>query len=306
MREVYLKGVIIPMVTPFDAQGRLDEAATRQLTNYLIERGVHGLFPAGSTGEGPLLTADERRRLAEIVVQETAGRVPVIIHTGALTQAETIALTQHAQSIGAQGVAVVTPFYFRLKDEALFRFYAQVAASVPDFPIFLYNIPQLTGNNLSAELVARLVEHCPNIVGMKDSSGSLATLAASLPLRGGKFSAAIGADGLFLAAVAMGIGASVSGNANVVPELFVALYNAAFSGDFARARELQRQVDAVRRILEDGSDLSLFKGMLAKRGIPVGTVRPPLFQASEAVIEQRWQALNALNLKLMAVSPVGA
>ncbi len=306
MQEIYLKGVIIPMVTPFDAQGRLDEAATRQLTNYLIERGVHGLFPAGSTGEGPLLTADERRQLAEIVVQETAGRVPVIIHTGALTQAETIALTQHAQSIGAQGVAIVTPFYFRLKDEALLRFYEQVAASVPDFPIFLYNIPQLTGNNISAELVARLVERCPNIVGMKDSSGSLATLAASLPLRGGKFSAAIGADGLFLAAVAMGIGASVSGNANVVPELFVALYDAAASGDLVRARALQRQIDVVRRILEDGGDLSLFKGMLAKRGIPVGKVRPPLFQTSDAVIEQRWQELSALHLNLLAVSPVRA
>ncbi len=306
MKELLLKGVIVPLVTPFDEQGNLDETATRRLVNYLIERGVHGLFPVGTTGEGPLLTPGERRRLAVIVVEETAGRIPVLVHTGAITTAETISLTRHAQAIGAQGVAIVTPYYFRYGDEALFRYYEQVAASAPDFPIFLYNIPQLTGNNISADLVVRLIERCPSIVGMKDSSGSLATLIASLPLRQGKFSGATGADGLFTAAMAMGIPASVSGNANVTPELFVALYNTISSGDLATARELQRKVDAVRRILEDGGDLSLFKGMLAKRGIPVGNVRPPLLQASEATVQQRWNALCALNLEMIAVTSVEA
>jgi 4-hydroxy-tetrahydrodipicolinate synthase len=301
MNDWKLKGIIVPLLTPFDSAGTVDVAAVCQLVNFLIERGIHGLFPGGTTGEGPLLTLDERRELAEIILKEAAGRVPVIIQVGALTTRDTIALAQHAQAAGANAAAVVTPYYYRLTDEALFRYFEQVAASVPDFPIFLYNIPQLTGNNISSELVTRLVERCPNIIGMKDSSGSLATLTACLPLRAGHFNAVNGSDGMILAAMAMGINACVSGNANVFPELLVALYHAATSGDLVHARELQRQVDGVRRILADGGDLSLFKAILARRGVPVGTVRSPLLQASAAAVAQRWDELNALKLDLSAV-----
>jgi 4-hydroxy-tetrahydrodipicolinate synthase len=301
MNDWKLKGIIVPLLTPFDSAGTVDAAAVCQLVNFLIERGIHGLFPGGTTGEGPLLTLDERRELAEIILKEAAGRVPVIIQVGALTTRDTIALAQHAQAAGANAAAVVTPYYYRLTDEALFRYFEQVAASVPDFPIFLYNIPQLTGNNISSELVTRLVERCPNIIGMKDSSGSLATLTACLPLRAGHFNAVNGSDGMILAALAMGINACVSGNANVFPELLVALYHAATSGDLVHARELQRQVDGVRRILADGGDLSLFKAILARRGVPVGTVRSPLLQASAAAVAQRWDELNALKLDLSAV-----
>jgi 4-hydroxy-tetrahydrodipicolinate synthase len=301
MNDWKLKGIIVPLLTPFDSAGTVDAAAVCQLVNFLIERGIHGLFPGGTTGEGPLLTLDERRELAEIILKEAAGRVPVIIQVGALTTRDTIALAQHAQAAGANAAAVVTPYYYRLTDEALFRYFEQVAASVPDFPIFLYNIPQLTGNNISSELVTRLVERCPNIIGMKDSSGSLATLTACLPLRAGHFNAVNGSDGMILAAMAMGINACVSGNANVFPELLVALYHAATSGDLVHARELQRQVDGVRRILADGGDLSLFKAILARRGVPVGTVRSPLLQASAAAVAQRWDELNALKLDLSAV-----
>ncbi len=301
MNDWKLKGIIVPLLTPFDSAGAVDAAVVRQLVNFLIERGIHGLFPGGTTGEGPLLTLDERRKLAEIILRETAGRVPVIIQVGALTTRDTIALAQHAQAAGANAAAVVTPYYYRLADEALFQYFQQVAAAVPDFPIYLYNIPQLTGNNISSELVTRLVECCPNIIGMKDSSGSLATLTACLPLRAGHFNAVNGSDGLILAAIAMGVEACVSGNANVFPELLVALYHAATSGDLVQARELQRQVDAVRRILADGGDLSLFKAILARRGVSVGTVRSPLPQASAAAIAQRWDELNALRLDLSAV-----
>ena len=294
-----VKGVIVPLLTPFDEQGKIYTTATKQLIEFLIERGIHGLFPGGTTGEGPLLTIQERRQFAETVLKAAGGRVPVIVHTGAITTAEALGLTQHAQAVGAQAAAIIPPYYYHHSDEALFRHFESIATQTPDFPIYLYNYPSVAGNHLSVDLIARLVEYCPNIVGIKDSSGTLDTLAACSSLRDDNFNTANGSDGLILAAMAMGFDACVSGNANVVPELVVALYHAATEGNLELARELQSKVDAVRQLLGDGGDLSLFKGILAQRGLEVGAVRAPLLQAPEAVITQRWHAISALGLSFV-------
>ena len=296
-----IKGVIVPLLTPFDRHGALDNGATAGLVHFLIERGIHGLLPGGTTGEGPLLVAEERRALAETVVRAANGQVPVIIHSGAITTGEAIELTRHAQSCGAAGAALITPFYYRFSDQALFSHFVQICAAVPDFPIYLYNNPAVTGNHISAELVARLVEACPNIVGMKDSGGRLENLLRCMSLRDGAFNTASGNDGDILAALALGMDACVSGNANFVPELVVALADAASSGDLERARHLQQQLNAVRDVLEDGRDLSLFKGVLARRGLPVGDVRAPMLQAPESMIASCWQAMTALDLQLVPV-----
>ncbi len=301
MNNPKIKGVIVPLLTPFDAQGQVDAPAVKRLVDFLIARGVAGLFPGGTTGEGPLLTAQERRRLAETAVRAADGRAPVIVHTGAITTREAVELTCHARDIGAQAAALIPPYYYRYPDEAIFRHYAQVAEQAPDFPIYLYNNPHVTGAALSMALVAALVERFPNIAGLKDSSDSLDILAASLSWRGGAFNAASGNDGLLLGALAMGVDACVSGNANVVPELVVALYGAAARGDLETARALQAKLNRVRAILRDGADLSLFKGILTQRGLPLGAVRSPLLPASEAEITERWRALTALGLELTPV-----
>jgi 4-hydroxy-tetrahydrodipicolinate synthase len=170
---------------------------------------------------------------------------------------------------------------------------------VPDFPLYLYNNPAATGNNLSRPLVTQLIERCPNIVGMKESSTSLDTLFAVSSSRSGAFNTASGSDGQILVGMAMGFDACVSGNANVVPELVVALYHGASQGSLDLARELQRKLDAVREVLGDGTDLSLYKGILAQRGLTVGCVRPPLLPASKTAIARCWQALTALDLELI-------
>lgn len=293
-----IEGVIVPPITPFDEQGKIEEIAIKKLVDFLIERGIHGLFPGGTTGEGPLLSISERQQLAEAFVKAAEGRVPVIVHTGAITTAATLELTRHAQACGAQAAAIIPPFFYHHSDEALLGHFERVATQVPDFPLYLYNNPAAAGNNISLELATRLVERCPNIVGMKDSSNSLETLFVLSSLRDGDFNTASGNDGQILMGMAMGFDACVSGNANVVPELVVALYHAAVEGNLETARELQRRVDAVRRILEDGANLSLFKAILAQRGLAVGAVRAPLLQAPEAVITQRWRDLNALDLGL--------
>ncbi len=291
-----LQGIIVPIVTPFDQADTIDMAAIPRLVDHLIAAGVAGLFPAGTTGEGFLLTLDERRQLAEAVIAAAAGRVPVIVHTGTPTTAETIALTQHAQAAGAQAVAILPPYVYHHSDEALLRHYCTVAHSVPDLPIFLYNFPAISHNTLSSALILALRADAPNIIGMKDSSGSLETLTQVLAATNGEFNAINGGDGQALMALAMGFDGCVSGNANVVPELMVALYRAVTTGDLPQARKLQQQLNQVRVILGDGGNLSLFKAMLAKRGVTVGDVRAPLLPASAELIAAKWDELATLGV----------
>jgi 4-hydroxy-tetrahydrodipicolinate synthase len=289
-----IKGVIVPLLTPFDEKGRLDCEAAARLAEYLIQRGVHGLFPGGTTGEGPLLATRERRRLAQAVVQAAAGRVPVLVHTGATTTAEAVDLTRHAQGIGARGAVLVPPFYYHHSEEALFHHFAEVAKRADGFPVYLYDNPSVTGNPLTVRLVARLVESYPNIAGMKDSSGALDRLFAYSQLRGGDFNTASGPDELILAGLSMGFDACVSGDANVVPELVVALYRAATQGHLPQARGLHAKLESVRLLLGNG-DLALFKAMLAKRGVPVGTVRRPFLSPSEPKVEECWRVLQQID-----------
>ncbi len=186
-----MEGVIVPILTPFDAAGELNPVAVKQLVDYLIERGVHGLFPAGTTGEGALLTMSERQRLGEAVVDAAAGRVPVIIHAGATTTRATQELVHHAQSIGAQAVAVIPPFFYRHRDEALLAHYVAVANSAPDFPIYLYNFPAVSNNAFTFDLVMAIRAQAPNVIGSVLAFAQLlavpsALLAPALVHRWGK------------------------------------------------------------------------------------------------------------------------
>jgi len=295
------RGVIVPLVTPFTVADELDEAALRRLVNFLIESGVHGLFPGGTTAEGPLLTAAERQQMAATVVEATNGRVPIIVQVGCISTRETIAMAQHARSIGADAVAVLTPFYYRLSEAALRAHYARVCEAIPDVPVYLYNIPQRTGNDLTPRLAAEIAEQCPNVVGIKESSGNLNAVIDILALCP-RLHVILGNDGLILPAHTMGVQASVSGNANVFPELFVALFEAIWSGDMAAARVAQERVNVVVRILKDGADLSLFKAVLTKRGLPVGGVRLPRLNAPESEVNACVEALAAAGIAVTEVA----
>lgn len=291
-----ISGVIVPLLTPFAPNGDVDCAALEGLIDFLLSHGVAGVFPLGTTGEGPLLTMEERFQVAEATVRYAAGRVPVIIHTGAISTRETIELTRHAQSVGAQAVAIVPPYFYRLSEDALFEHFVAIAQAVPDFPIYLYENPGVTPNSFSVGLARRLADACPNILGVKDSSGSLDTLESTMGLKGGRFNTASGADALVLAGQAAGLDACVSGNANYAPELVVGIFNAVRADDMPTARTLQHKLNLVRRALGDGRDLSLFKAMCARRGVPLGDVRPPLRPASAATIDAAWDVLQQLQI----------
>jgi 4-hydroxy-tetrahydrodipicolinate synthase len=295
-----LSGVIVPVLTPFDATGALDVSRVRPLVDYLIDAGVHGLFPAGTTGEGPLLTVDERYALAEAVVRATDGRVPVLIHTGAITTDEAVALSRHAAEIGADGIALLPPYYYRYTEEALVQHFRTVAAAVPALPVYLYNFPARTGNPLTPALVDRLVAECENIVGIKDSSGELDLLHHCARAHGARFNTAVGSDRLVQKAVQSGVDACISGNANVAPELVVSVYNAAAAGS-EDAADLQAQLHRVCDVMADGGDLSLYKGVLARRGLALGGVRRPFLHASTEQVDACVAALNELGVEMRAI-----
>ena len=158
---------------PFDSQGRVDFTAAGSLTDFLIERGINCLFVGGSTGEVIFLSAEERKKLSEFVIRHTAGRIPVIVQTGAETTQITVELTLHAKRSGATAASILVPYYFRYENEALLAYFETIAETVPDFPILLYIFPAFTGNDVSPALLKWLGDNVPNLVGMKVSNPDL-------------------------------------------------------------------------------------------------------------------------------------
>jgi 4-hydroxy-tetrahydrodipicolinate synthase len=284
-----LQGVIVPTITPFDERGRLDDAALRRHVERLIRAGVDGLYPGGTTSEGPLLSRDERERVAAVVIEAAGGRVPVIVQSGAISTDETIHLSRHAEQLGASAVAVLAPWYYRLSPEALGRHFRRVAETVPDLPVLLYDIPGNTGNPLPIGIVARLFAEVPNIVGMKDSTGRLTHLREALALGPG-FLVFCGSDRLLLPALTAGVTGIVPGNANVVPEVFVAAWAAHRRGDVKALRAANARAQTARRALGDGN-LGLFKAVLGRMGSPMGGVRSPLLDPEPSEIDAAMAAL---------------
>ncbi|MGC9347675.1 MAG: 4-hydroxy-tetrahydrodipicolinate synthase, partial [Anaerolineae bacterium] len=240
-----IRGIIPAMVTPFDEDEQLNEDVLRQLVNHLIDGGVHGLFPTGSQGEFYALTPAERARVWEIVVDETAGRVPVYAGTGAATTREVIALNRLAEEAGVDAVSVLTPFFISPTQAELYSHYTAIADAT-SLPVLLYNNPGRTGGlNLSAELVTRLAEH-PNIAGIKDSSGDLTLTIEYIRRTGDNFTVLLGRDTLIYAGLLHGAKGSITATANVMPSLVVEIYNAFVNGDLAGAYVAQQRLAPLR------------------------------------------------------------
>lgn len=292
----HLRGVVCPMVTPFDSQGRVDFTAAGSLTDFLIERGINCLFVGGSTGEVIFLSAEERKKLSEFVIRHTAGRIPVIVQTGAETTQITVELTLHAKRSGATAASILVPYYFRYENEALLAYFETIAETVPDFPILLYIFPAFTGNDVSPALLKWLGDNVPNLVGMKVSNPDLIRFQDYLSVVDERFVSLFGVDGLMLPALSIGAWGQVSGTANAFPEPFLDLYKAFEGGELQKANEAQQLINRIRGVLKDGQNLAYFKEALALRGVPVGTVRPPMRTLTADERRNLEQQLHSLSL----------
>lgn len=268
------KGIIPAMVTPVTSDGKINVSALRKLTNYLIEGGVHGLFPVGSQGEFYALTFEEKKKVIETVVEETRGRVHVYAGTGAITTREAIALTQMAESAGVNAVSIITPFFIRPNEAELFEFYTAIAKATR-LPALLYNNPARTGVNISADFIVR-ASKVENIVGIKDSSGDLTLTAEYIRRTDEKFSVLAGRDTLIYGTLCYGGKGAIAATANVAPKLIVEIYEAFKAGDMKRSLVAQFRLAPLRLAFDLGTFPVVIKEALNLIGIDAGVGIPPV------------------------------
>ena len=270
-----LGGVLTALATPFASDGKIDENTLRRLVDRSIDGGVDGVVACGSTGEFAAMSGAERRFVIETVVDQTAKRVPVIAQTGAVSTAEAIELSRHAEAAGASVLMVVAPYYEPLSTEETIDYLKTVAAAV-DIPIMLYNLPGATGVNLSPDTVGQLAREVDNIQYIKDTSADMAQAGQLIHRHGDVISTFVGWDSLLLAALTEGAAGVMAGTANVMPAHLVSIHRALSQGDLDRARREWAQLYPLMDAIMSASFIPAVKTALAAIGLPVGSPRKPL------------------------------
>ena len=276
-----LQGIVTAMLTPFAQDGSVSVPALEALCDDLIARGVDCLYPTGSMGEMLRLSTDERKLVAETVVRKAAGRVPVYVHVGSVTTQETVALAQHAQECGADGVGVVTPMYFMLQEREMEQFFCDVASSI-DIPMYLYSIPQYAVNDISADLAARLKAKRSNIVGIKCSSPGPANIPNYVAIGG--FEVLQGQDRLTMPYLSVkGVAGIVSGGSSAYPDPYVTIRRALLAGDIPAAQEADTLLQQYLSVVGFGS-IAMEKAFSKLRGLDIGAPRLPGLPATDEQI----------------------
>jgi dihydrodipicolinate synthase/N-acetylneuraminate lyase len=245
------------------------------LTNFLIDSGVKGLFVGGTTGEGILLSSDVRRALHSQTLAAANGRVPVLLHIGTNTTAETLALARHAQDEGAAAVVAVTPYFYGMDDNALFDYYRTIAETVPEMPLLAYDIPQMAVNGISPPLVTRLAAEIPSFAGIKCSRPDAQMVRALIDAGTAETMVLAGNERIAAGLLALGADGLVSGFATAVPEPFVALTQAFTDGDLSEVRRQQLLINHILDQIPTSVRIGAIKAVLMQREIGVGPAVPP-------------------------------
>lgn len=290
-----IHGVVPPTVTAFHDDESVDYEGTAAHARYVVDGGAHGVFPLGTNGEFAMLSGAERDRVVRAVVDEVGDEVPVIAGVGAPSTHRTVAHAEAAAEAGADGIVVVTPFYYPLDDTAAVNHYRRVCEAV-DLPTYVYHIPSKTGNELSLAAVDELAD-IPNLVGVKDSSKDVPWLGQAIDDHP-ELTFLSGSDSLLFPGLEIGCSGMVSAVANAFPELVVDLYEAYDAGDEDRARELQSQVYDVRSALKRGPYMAGVKSALSLQGFDAGPLRSPLRQMNdgdEAALGEELRELGLLD-----------
>jgi 4-hydroxy-tetrahydrodipicolinate synthase len=275
-------GLLVALVTPFSADGEsVDDGALRNLVEHIVTSGAHGLVACGSTGEFAAQTSAERRQVLESVLDQAAGRAPVLAHTGAMTTREAVALSRHAEQAGAAGLMVVAPYYEPLSVEEIKTYYRDIAAAV-SIDIMIYNLPVATGVNLQPEDIADLASQHQNIRYVKDTSGSFSQGTRLVHEYGDLVSTFVGEDTFYFAALVDGAAGSVNGAGNFIPAELVSIYESVQAGDTGAARREWDRVFPIMRFLVSGGYVTGVKAALQHLGLPGGDPRAPIGRLSDA------------------------
>lgn len=292
-RASKVHGLFTALITPFDLRGRIDADRLSNLVRFQISNGTEGIYPCGSTGLGPMLSLEERKTVAETVVDAARGKVPVVVQVGSADTASTVELAKHAENVGAAAVASLTPFYYKPGEKAVIKHFETVSHSV-SLPLFAYNIPQFTGNNLSATTVAALAKE-GTIAGIKDSSRDLLQLIDLLDAVPEGFVVMNGTEEYALFAIMSGADGLVSGGASALPEVFKSLVVAQRRGDYKAAVEAQNLVQKVKELVKP-SPISAYYAILRERGVECGEPRAPFLPMEKDAAAKASRSLKELQL----------
>lgn len=289
------KGSYVAMVTPFK-NGRVDEARLKALVEFHVENGTDGLVPCGSTGESATLSHDEHKKVTEIVIKASKGRLPVIAGAGSNSTAETIELVHHAEKAGANAALLVVPYYNKPMPQGLYEHFKAVAKSAK-LPLILYNIPGRSGINMPPETVIRLAHDCPTIVGIKEASGSMDYSTQLLSTLGpDRFVVFSGDDSLTLPLMAIGAKGIISVVANILPAAMSELCRSWSHGHAGRALELHNQLFSVIRALFLETNPIPVKAAMAHLKLCSNELRLPLTPMSADAQKKLLDALKVCPL----------
>jgi dihydrodipicolinate synthase/N-acetylneuraminate lyase len=288
-----VKGIVPAMATPLKDKGqRVNFQVLDLLCDFLIDKGVTGLFVLGSTGEGVLFSMEERKEIAERVLKHVHGRVPVIVNCGHITTQGAIELAQHAASVGADAASVVFPYYYPLSAEDAMAHFIAVARSIPEFPMYVYYYRR----GLEPEQTLQMSEQVPNLVGMKNGGMGYQPLLGHVMVMGEGFCILEGSEMLAYGALTLGVDGLISGVATAFPEPFVRLYQLVQDGKYEEARKEQALIYRLARVIYQRNPWARIKKSLQMRGIDVGRPRSPVGECSPEETEDLRTALLSLGL----------
>jgi 4-hydroxy-tetrahydrodipicolinate synthase len=288
-----MKGIVGTPLTPFTPENQADGSTFQKLVDFIIRNGAHAIGWPMHCAESLNLSVEERRELARLAVEAAGGRVPVFIHTSFPGTDEVVALSRHAQSIGAQGVIVITPYYWKPSQEALLDHYVTIASAL-DISVIAYNSPHHLGVSLSPELLKTLIERCPNFIGMKDASFDMQYFTEACMVTSEARPGFAVFTGIEYLLTSMPVGGAGAFSSLLAPRLIKALYDACAAGDYERARPLQYKVCRLRKIAAPGP--ATLKAALEILGRPMGSPRKPLQKIDSAGFKRMQEELEKLGI----------
>jgi dihydrodipicolinate synthase/N-acetylneuraminate lyase len=303
-----LRGIFTPTLVPLDAKGQINEAELRRFISWLIDRGVHGLYPNGSTGEFTRFTADERRRIVKIVCDENRGRVPVLAGAAEANVKETLDACEAYAGMGATAVAIVAPFYFRLSPDSVYAHFGEIARHTP-IDVTLYNIPMFA-SPIDVPTIRRLALEFPRVVGIKDSSGDLAfmmrMIAAVRPQRP-DFTFLTGWEAVLAPMLMIGCDGGTNASSNVIPEVTRRVFELATEGKYEEAMKWNyRILELFDMMLFPFEFPDGFRAAAELRGFNFGKGRQPRTAAQQADAEQLAKVLQCILADFELVEPPAA
>jgi 4-hydroxy-tetrahydrodipicolinate synthase len=286
------EGVFPALITPFQRNhGKtLDLDGLRSNIAHLVEAGIHGVVPCGSTGESATLSFAEHEQVVEVTIDEVGSKVPVLAGTGSNNTAEALRFTHAAKDAGADGVLVISPYYNKPNRSGLIKHYTAIADC--DIPVVVYNVPGRTGQNIMPDVIKELASH-PNIVGVKEASGDINQISSIIELtRDEDFSVISGDDGMTLPIMALGGKGVISVAANIYPKPMIEIYDAISRGDYNAARDIHYKYSPVFRAMFFESNPIPVKTSANLKGMAAGPLRLPLDEASETTVSKLKEVMS--------------